>query len=242
MPQKPALSVIMPTYNRAGTYLKQSIESCLSQSFNDFELIVLDDCSQDSTPALVAAMKDPRIVYFRADSNRGEYWLTNYGMGMAKGTHVTWLHSDDLLPPDSLKKRMEALQNNPGLDFVHGDITKIDPQDRPIETLASTDETSNSLYRTYVSQLAKGEMTYLVHHTTVMMKRGFFYRTGPFDGSLPFAGDIDWLVRALRIGSFRRVPAILYLYRKHAGARTVTDLKEGVDKIQVRKSIAQRYL
>lgn len=242
MPNNPPLSVIMPTYNRAKDYLAKSIESALSQTYRDFQLIVLDDCSTDNTAELVASYKDSRITYYKAPSNNGEYWLTNYGMNIAKGAYVTWLHSDDLLPPDSLEKRMKALTEDLSLDFVHGDITKINPENREIATLPSTDDTSNSLYLTYASQLAKGEMAYLIHHTTVMMKRSFFYRTGPFDCSLPFGGDIDWLIRAIRIGKFRRIPSVLYLYRKHEGARTVTDLKEGVDKIAVRKMISSRYL
>lgn len=244
MDTSPKLSIIVPTYNRASTYLSATIQSALSQSYADFELFIVDDHSTDNTEEIVKSFMthDPRVRYFKAPVNYGEYWVTNYGMSNSKGTYVTWLHSDDLLPVGSLERRMGALEADSTLDFVHGAITKINEKSEPFETLQATDSTANDLYRTYVGKLIEGNMEYQIHHTTVMMKRSFFYRTGPFDCSLPFAGDIDWLVRALRIGKFQKVPDVLYLYRKHQGARTVTDLKEGVDKIQVRKMIAQRYL
>lgn len=242
MNTKPLLSIIVPTYNRGSTFLSESINSALSQSFRNLELIILDDCSTDNTEQLVMSYADDRISYYKSGRNQGEYWLTNFGMNRAQGNYVTWLHSDDQLPPESLKLRVDTLTRDNTLDFVHGDIVKIDEKGNEIETLKSSDKKTNEVYLKYIESLQDGKMVYLFHHTSIMMKRSFFYRAGPFDCSLPFAGDIDWMIRALRIGHFMRIPSVLYRYRKHEGARTVTDIREGVDKISVRKMIAARYI
>lgn len=242
MNTKPLLSIIVPTYNRGSTFLRESISSALSQSFRNFELLILDDHSTDNTEEVVMSYTDGRIWYYKAERNQGEYWLTNFGMNRAKGEYVTWLHSDDMLSPESLKRRVDALSSDNTLDFVHGDIVKIDEKGNEIEILKSSDEKTKAVYLKYVESLKNGKMVYLFHHTSIMMKRGFFYQAGPFDCSLPFGGDIDWLIRALRDGHFARVPHVLYLYRKHSGARTVTDIQGGVDKTMVRKMIASRYI
>lgn len=232
----------MPTYNRGDSYLRDAIGSVLKQSFRDFELIIVDDASTDRTKEVVSSFGDKRIVYERTDHNHGEYWSTNFGMSLSKGTYVSWIHSDDMLPLDSIKKRVSELLKNPKLDFVHGDIQKIDQNGVVIETIEGTQLNSKEVFCQYINHLKEGNMIYLIHHTTIMMKRSFFYEAGPFDCSLPFAGDIDWMVRALRIGTYKRIPHVLYLYRTHGDSRRIVDVKTGIDKITVHKNIAFRYL
>jgi len=232
----------MPTYNRGDSYLHDAIGSVLKQSFRDFELIIVDDASTDKTKEVVLSFGDKRIVYEQTDHNHGEYWSTNFGMSLSKGTYVSWIHSDDMLPPDSIKNRVSELLKDPKLDFVHGDIQKIDQNGVVIETIEATQLDSKNVFHQYINHLKEGNMIYLIHHTTIMMKRSFFYKAGPFDSSLPFAGDIDWMVRALRTGTYKRIPHILYLYRTHGGSRRIVDVKTGIDKITVHKNIALRYL
>jgi len=81
----------------------------------------------------------------------------------------------------------------------------------------------------------------MIHHLTIMMKWNFFYTAGPFDCSLPFAGDIDWLIRAVRAGTFGYIPEVLYHYRTHPGTRRTVDLQHGVNKDEVHQMIARRY-
>lgn len=238
----PKVSLVMPTYNRGDSYLKTAIQSVLDQSYSDFELVIIDDASTDNTKDIVLSCNDKRIMYHQTDHNHGEYWSTNFAMSLSKGQYVTWIHSDDMMPKESLMLLVKELDANHGIDFVHGDIEKVDETGTVIESLISTDDNSPNVFNQYVTALQEGKMVYLVHHTTIMMKRSFFYKAGPFDSSLPFGGDIDWMVRALRIGSFKRIPQVLYLYRKHALTRRVVDVKDGVDKVAVHKNIAARYI
>ena len=162
-------------------------------------------------------------------------------MNLAKGKYVTWLHSDDLLPLNSLELRTRYLENNDLFDFVHGDIQKIDERGMALEKLKATDDTGVSVWKQYFNKLKSGKMAYLVHHTTIMMKKDFFKQVGLLDCDLPFAGDIDWLIRALQKGKYRRIAAVLYLYREHQLSRRRLDIKHSVDKEKIRKIIALRY-
>ena len=215
MNQKPLLSIVTPTYNRAGIYLRQAIESTLAQSFKDFEFIIIDDCSTDNTQELIASFNDSRIRLIVTNKNYGEYHSTNYGVSLSLGSYFTWIHSDDTLTENSLENRVNFLKNNPDVDFVHGNIIGIDQDGVEFKKVSATERHDSSVFDEYVSNLVNGKCPSLIHHTSIMMKRNFFYKTGPFDCSLPYAGDIDWLVRAVRIGNYRNIPVFLYYYRSH---------------------------
>jgi len=238
----PQLTVFMPSYNRAATYLQAAIDSVLKQSFGDFELLIVDDGSTDNTREVVAGYTDKRIVFHPMEKNYGEYWVTNYGIAHARGQYLTWVHTDDLLPPGSLKLRMEELVNNPDLDFVHGDINRIDENGNTVEYLPAVEWDSEKLVKEYVKLPEEREIRYMVHHSTVMMRWNFFYKAGPFDASLPYAGDIDWLIRAIRIGRYKRIPQVLYHYRTHSGTRRIQDIKHGVNKNDIIMLINRRYI
>lgn len=230
----------MPTYNRA-SLIGKAIASVLEQTHADFELIIVDDGSTDNTADIVRSFKDNRLQYYRMDKNSGEYETTNYAVSKAAGQYLTWIHSDDMLPKDSLKVRLEALINNQKLDFVHGDIAKIDINDAIIERLAGSDWSKDKIISQYLILPEEREVKYIIHHLSIMMLREFFKKTGPFDTTLPFAGDIDWLMRALIRGNFIPIHRLTYLYRTHNLSRRVTDIENGVDKNAVLRTIISRY-
>ena len=236
----PLLSVILPTYNRE-KFVKSAIESILGQSYIDFELIIIDDCSTDNTRQIVKSFNDTRVKYHRLDQNRGEYWCTNYAASISSGKYLTWVHSDDLLAENSLKLRVEMLDKNSDIDFVHGDIEKIDEMGAKILDLSASDLDKNSLLREYLIMPDARKVKYLIHHLSIMMRREFFQKTGGFDISLPFAGDIDWLIRAIKIGNFKSIHEVLYYYRYHSQARRITDVKNGVNKDEVNMQIISKY-
>lgn len=237
----PKVSIVMPTYNRAESFLKDAIESILQQSYADFELIIVDDGSIDATANLVLSMNDKRISYHKTDHNHGEYWSTNYGVNLALGKYVGWVHSDDLISQDSINLRVAKLESDGSLDFVHGDIARIDEMGKVTEKIKASDLPKEEILSQYLLPEDKRQTKYLIHHTTILMKWSFFYKAGPFDCSLPFAGDIDWLIRAIRAGRFASIHEILYYYRSHPMTRRVLDIKSGIDKEQVNRMIIRRY-
>lgn len=109
--KNPKVSVIVPTYNR-GDVLPRTIKSVLNQSFKDFELLIVDDGSTDNTKEVVDKFKeqDDRVGYFRYTPNKGGNVARNLGIKKSRGRYIAFLDSDDEFLPDSLKKRLEVIE------------------------------------------------------------------------------------------------------------------------------------
>jgi len=112
------ISIIMPAYN-AEKYIKESIDSILNQSFKNWELIIINDGSQDNTETMVKNYDDKRITLI-SQKNGGVSSARNRGLEIAQGKYVTFLDADDTFPKDSLKSRFEYLESNPNIDLVDG--------------------------------------------------------------------------------------------------------------------------
>jgi len=238
---EPKVSVIMPTFNRAQPFLPLAIDSVLKQSYANFEFIIVDDASTDNTSQVIKKFADARIIYNHSQENHGEYWATNHAVTLARGQYLTWIHSDDIMAPLSLELRVKELVQNPDIDFVHGNIIKIDKNGKELESIMASDLSKDQLLREYLRTPINGESQELVHHLTVMMRTEFFSKTGGFDESLPFAGDIDWLLKAIIKGRFKKIDQVLYFYRTHELTRRVVDRKNGIDVDAVNKMIRERY-
>lgn len=105
----PFFSVIMPAYNRE-KFIERSIASVLAQTFTDWELIVVDDCSSDKTPELLAQYTNPRIMAVRNEVNRERSYSRNRGIDLAKGRFICFLDSDDEYKPEHLQTLFEAIE------------------------------------------------------------------------------------------------------------------------------------
>ncbi len=233
----------MPVYNCSDDYLKQSINSVLNQSYKSFEFIIVDDASIDSVRSTIDSFNDKRIHHIKVDINRGEYWTTNYAITFAHDRYLTWVHADDKLPVNSLELRLNILENSPTLDFVHGDIETIDESGKTIERKNATDMNSKEIMDKFLSAFQQGRMdSSLIHHTTIMMRREFFDKAGPFDESLPYAGDIDWVIRAVKIGKLIRIPEILYYYRNHPNTQRSLAKSRNINIEKIHKDIAAKYI
>ncbi|WP_226888156.1 glycosyltransferase family 2 protein [Pectobacterium aquaticum] len=108
-------SVIMPAYNSALT-LRDSIKSVLNQSFRDFVLYVVDDCSSDETENIIKSYSDARVVYIKTDKNSGVANARNQGVKAASGKYITFLDSDDIWCEKKLEKQYHCFSN--GFDVV----------------------------------------------------------------------------------------------------------------------------
>ncbi|MGI9544217.1 MAG: glycosyltransferase family 2 protein [Cyclobacteriaceae bacterium] len=115
---EPLVSVIMAAYN-AEDFISSAIESVLLQTYQKWELLVIDDGSEDHTEDLINAFADKRIQYFR-QSNRGASAARNAGLKNMKGELFCFLDADDALTPESLKSRIEFFDRNPDVSFVDG--------------------------------------------------------------------------------------------------------------------------
>lgn len=110
------ISVIIPTYNREKTIIR-SIKSILNQTYQDFELLIIDDGSTDRTREVVEAIKDSRVKYLY-QKNQGACVARNYGINCSKGSYIAFQDSDDLWLPEKLEKQLKVFQNNKDVDIV----------------------------------------------------------------------------------------------------------------------------
>jgi glycosyltransferase involved in cell wall biosynthesis len=119
------ISVVVPTYNR-GYIISESIKSVLGQTYQDFELVIVDDGSKDNTHEVVSRFADPRIRYTRHEHNRGCSAAYNTGLREARGEFVAILDSDDIWKPERLAKAVNFLKRHPEADAVFTDMEKYD--------------------------------------------------------------------------------------------------------------------
>lgn len=113
--KKPLISIVMPAYN-VEKYISDSIDSVLNQEINDFELIIIDDNSQDNTADVINKYSDPRIVLITNLTNLGVSATRNIGIRAANGKYIAFLDSDDIWLPHKLSLQITQLNN--GWDVV----------------------------------------------------------------------------------------------------------------------------
>lgn len=126
------VSIIMPTY-RCGHFIRKSIESVQNQTYQNWELIIVDDCSGDDTVAIVSELmkNDNRIKLFRSASNNGAAVSRNTAIRNAIGRWIAFLDSDDLWKPTKLERQVEFMEEN-GYAFSYHEYIEIDEQDKEL--------------------------------------------------------------------------------------------------------------
>lgn len=120
----------MPSYNTA-PYIADSIKSVLAQTYSNWELLIVDDCSTDNTDEVVASFKDDRIKYFKNDKNQGAALTRNRALREAQGEWISFLDSDDLWMPEKLEKMLFFMKTN-NYVFAYHDFEKIDEESSPL--------------------------------------------------------------------------------------------------------------
>ena len=113
------VSIVMPSYN-TGQYIASSVESVLSQTYQNWELLIVDDCSTDNTDEIMASFHDERIKYFKNEKNSGAATSRNRALREAKGKWIAFLDSDDLWLPEKLERQISFMQRN-GYSFSYTD-------------------------------------------------------------------------------------------------------------------------
>lgn len=197
----PLVSVVIPAYNRAST-IGAAIESVLRQTWTDFELVIVDDGSEDGTLAAAAAVADPRIRLIDGRVNRGASAARNRGAAEARGTWIAFQDSDDEWLPEKLKKQMARLTADTA-DFVAGYCGLL--------TLGWIDDAPDTrLSVRYVpgpsATPAEGDIRApllwdnMISTQTLVVRRDIFHALGGFDARLPAFEDWDFAIRLAGAG------------------------------------------
>ncbi len=137
MTKQPLISIIMPTYN-CGKFIGKTIDSVIKQTYSNWELIVVDDCSKDDTEKeLKKYQKDKRINYVKLEKNSGAAVARTEAMKRAKGNYMAFLDSDDLWYSEKLEKQLKFMQDN-SYDFTCTAYEQIDEEDNNLNKVIKT--------------------------------------------------------------------------------------------------------
>lgn len=196
------VSVIIPTYNRAAT-IERSITSVLAQTYQDIEVIIVDDGSTDETKAIVKQMDDPRIVYLRSFKNRGQSNARNVGIRRSRGDYIAFQDSDDVWLPDKLEKQLLLFEKNPETGLVYcmfqyqnGSHIIYPPYELPRE-----DKVGNIYSKMFAGNL--------IGMPTAIVKRSIVEQAGSMDETLNCLEDFEWFLRITRLCRVDMVEEIL---------------------------------
>ena len=148
------VSIIMPSWN-TDRFIAETIQSVIDQTYQNWELLIVDDCSTDNTDEVVASFKDDRIKYFHNEKNSGAALTRNRAMREARGEWIAFLDSDDLWMPEKLEKQIAFMKDN-GYTLSYTEYEKIDEDSKPLNIYVSGPEKVNKrkMYNyDYIGQL-----------------------------------------------------------------------------------------
>ena len=200
----PILTVVMPVYN-GEKYLKEAIDSVLGQTFEDFELLVINDGSMDQSLPIIASYKDNRIRLLNNEVNRGIPYTRNLGLKEAKGKFLTWMDCDDISLPQRLELQMNFLRERreyggcgTWLVRFKGDI-----EHHVYKAQANPDFLkATMLFKTSIP------------NATVMLRLSEVRRFGlVYNENLPIAEDYEFILNCSRYFKFSNIQKVLYRYR-----------------------------
>lgn len=221
----PKVSVCVPTYNY-GRFLPEMIESILSQSFTDFELLIRDDCSRDDTAEILAAYaaKDSRITFSINEKNLGLVPNWNACLQAARGTYIKYVFGDDFLcSPDALAKMVTCLDNDPSVALVASARTMVDEQSR-VSSALSTFASDGVLPGAEVINRCLREDHNLIGEPTAVMFRREQAARG-FDARYRQIVDMEMWFHLLEQGRFAYITEPLVSFRLHGNQQTSRNLE-----------------
>lgn len=208
----PRVSVLIPTRNRAAL-LQRAVASVQRQTFQDFEILIADDASEDDTPAIVESIGDPRVRYYRHRHNGGVASTRNTLVAHAAGEYVAFIDDDDEWLSDKLERQLALVESSQhAAAIVFTGFQEVDDAGRPMAEHRPSQEGW-----VFDAILTRAVIT---PTSTLLVRRSCFEAVGPFDDELRYGEDLDMWLRLARQFEFRALPAPLVLYHIHPNALT----------------------
>ena len=204
----PLISVIMPAYN-AEKYIKEAIDSILNQTERDFELIIINDCSQDATENIILSYQDSRIVYLKNEQNLGVAETLNRGLAAASGQFIARMDADDVAMPERFEKQAVYLQAHPST-VVCG--SKIEIFGEGIQRTICHYPEENGKIKAFLYFACP------FAHPSVMVRREVLIQHSLcYEREFEKVEDYRLWTRLAKFGEFVNLPDPLLCYRKHPG-------------------------
>jgi glycosyltransferase involved in cell wall biosynthesis len=211
------VDVIVPCYNY-GHYLRECVESVLTQEGVDIRVLVIDDCSQDDTSEIAMALveQDRRVEYRRHEGNRGHIATYNEGLEWGVGAYQWILSADDIMTHGAAARASVVLDEHPDVVMVYGTTIKI-PHGTQLKVLPSVQPSSEVKIvsgREYWEEICQTGYAD-VPTVTVVVRRAIQNLLGPYRADLPCTADMEMWMRFTTCGSIAALKAPQAYYRVH---------------------------
>lgn len=209
MTETPLVSVIMPAYN-AEKYIIEAVESIIKQSYSNWELIIVDDCSTDSTNLVINKFSDARIHVYKNCDNKGIAYTTNRAIQLSSGKYLALLDDDDISMPNRLEKQVKLLEDNSDIDVLGGRTIYIDADGKEIgwSPVPRINPKMNK------AQLLFGGVSF--SNSTAMIRRDFIgkYHINYVDECCGMQ-DVRFYMECSKYGNISAIEDCLLKYRMH---------------------------
>ncbi len=227
----PQITVLMPVYN-GEKYLSKAIESILNQSYKNFEFIIINDGSKDTTEKIIKSYNDSRIIYIKNEKNLGLITALNKGIELAKGNYIARMDADDISLPNRLKHQLEFMLINPEVGVCGCDYNQFS---------GSTKKHHRALR---VHDEIFGFMLFnsSIIHPSLLVKKAVLQNLIPvFDTNYKHAEDFELWAKLIFITKFSAIQSTEFEYRLHKEQVTTVHKTEQINAAnKVRKTILQK--
>ncbi len=205
----------MAVYN-GQRFLAETVESILTQTYADFELIVIDDASEDGSAEIIRqyARRDERIRFFQLAQNRGQSSALNRGLAEARGVYIAKMDSDDISLPRRLEIQLEFLRTNPEIGVVGAQRKQVDENLQPLRDIDFPPRHAHIVMNLFFGVWSIGGAEAIFRRQVLTPLGGF--------NSQVLLGDWELYCRMVEHTRFANVPQRLYLARRHKSNITVT--------------------
>jgi len=211
-PARPLISVVIPTYNRAAL-LREAVQSVLAQTYDGWELVVVDDGSTDGTSAYLDGIADARVRHIVREHSGNAALTRNVGARTARGSYIAFLDSDDLWRPEKLALQMEDLDAHPECGWSYTGVALVDEGGRELNAAAGRPWVA---HRGWILERVIDRPA-LVATSSVLVQRQLFETVGGFDESLLRCHDLDLWIRLAEASPATVVARPLAQWRQHPG-------------------------
>lgn len=223
----PRVSVMMPVYNTEESFLREAIDSILSQTFGDFEFLVINDGSTNNAEEVILSYKDDRIKYIKNDLNLGLIKTLNKGLDLAQGEYIARMDSDDISLPERFAKQVKFLDENQDIQVL-GSWYEWFPK-RKLQKSAINDKDIKECLIVQSNSLG---------HPTVMLRKSFIDNFGVrYDENCPYVEDYALWLSLIDKANFANFPEVLLKYRIHGNSVCKTNKRNQI--LNVYKLMAQ---
>ena len=213
------VSIVLPVYN-GERFLSESIDSIIEQTYQNWELIIIDDCSSDSSPDIAKeyVARDSRIKYYRNEHNLKLPRSLNRGFSLAQGDYLTWTSDDNMYLPEAISRMVSAMDEQ-HVEFVFATCHVINENGEIVEVWAAPQD--------YQTAIMKGDFV----GACFLYTRNVYNTVGEYDANKFLVEDYDYWLRIFCRFKVYNITDCLYKYRWHDGSLTSTEKQDSINSM-----------